>query len=93
MPRRNRQMQLDNSSVIELTEDRLLTDLFQNSNIVSNYLSNQFYDMLKEAKKEVMCPICMEEICCKKCFTLLRCGHYCCLYEYVKINKCPVCRD
>lgn len=94
MPRRNRQLQIDSQpAFIELTEDRLLTDMFERSNIVSDYLANQYYDLLKETKKEITCPVCMEEICCKKCFTLLRCGHYCCLYEYVKMNKCPVCRN
>ena len=94
MPRRSNRAIINNDvDIIELTEDRLINDLFNhNSNIVSDYLKNMFYDLLKETNKEIKCPICLEDICCKKCFTLLKCGHYCCLYEYIKINKCPVCR-
>ena len=89
MPRRRN----DNNTLIEIQEDTLLNDLFSRSNIVSNYLAGNYYDLLKQTNKEIVCPICMEEICCKKCFTLLRCGHYCCLYEYIRINKCPICRE
>lgn len=91
MPRGRRNN--NDMEVIELNESSLLNDMFQRGgNIVSDYLAHSYYDLMKETGKKIECPVCMEEICCKKCFTLLRCGHYCCLYEYIKMNKCPVCR-
>lgn len=60
--------------------------------IVGEYLKNNYYDMAKENGKELECPICMENICCKKCFCLLPCGHSYHLSCLLPLDKCALCR-
>ena len=60
---------------------------------VDDFLKNNYFDMMKELNRKIECPICMEEICCKNCFTLLKCGHHLHLHELMKCSSCPVCRQ
>jgi hypothetical protein len=61
--------------------------------IVGEYLKNNYYDMAKENGKSLDCPICMEDICCKKCFCLLPCGHAYHLSCLLPLDKCALCRN
>jgi hypothetical protein len=64
-------------------------------NIVSKHLSENYFSMAKDLNKDMECSICLSNIDCKNCFTLLSCGHSfhagCLLFLKEKI--CPVCRD
>jgi len=64
-------------------------------NIVSKHLSENYFSMAKDLNKDMECSICLSNIDCKCCFTLLSCGHSfhagCLLFLKEKI--CPVCRD
>lgn len=60
---------------------------------VSDYLKNNTYDMMKELNKKDECSICMEDVlCCKKCFTVLNCGHMFHLGCIIRCPSCPICR-
>ena len=64
--------------------------------LVSNFLKNSHYDLLKETNKNIECPICLESLlCCKNCYALLLCGHSlhitCLMNTHSK--KCPLCRN
>lgn len=58
--------------------------------IVKDYLKNKYWELDKELEN---CSICMEEICCKKCFSLLSCGHYFHMSCIYKCSSCPLCRN
>lgn len=92
MPRRR-----NNAQQIDLNE---LADMFESEEHIvqvklqycKDHLKNQMWDLLKETNKKIECPICLEEVVCKHCFTIQVCGHYghlCCL---MKCKTCPVCR-
>ena len=68
---------------------------FRSSNgPVSDHLKNQFYDLLVKSNQPLDCPICLESVLgCRNCFCLLVCGHAMHLHEYLKLSKCPVCRQ
>jgi len=60
--------------------------------ICADYLKNNYYEMAKELNKKIECPVCLEEICCQQCMSILPCGHIyhlCCL---LKCDMCPLCR-
>ena len=62
---------------------------------VSQFLAQRLYDLETTLKADRTCAICLEECCCRKCATYLKCGHgpyhlQCVLSLPVK--KCPVCR-
>ena len=94
MPRRNR------NNTIHLNEVDLDNNEYTPTYIrisapmpVDEFLKNNYYDMKKKLGEKIECPICMEEICCKNCFTLLKCGHHLHLHELMKCSCCPVCRQ
>ena len=92
MPRRQPQPQ-PNPIEILIQE---LEDVVVPTNLpVSLSLSKQFFALAKKAKLKLEhCPICLDELCCANCFTLLPCGHYLCAPCYVRlpVKRCPVCR-
>lgn len=95
MPRGRRNppqlMSLDEFTEIMEDENHVVT-VPKMPRFVSDHLKNQLFDLMKETNRKAECPICMEEITCKHCFTVNVCGHYghmCCL---LKCNSCPVCR-
>ena len=62
---------------------------------VSVTLAKQFFQMAKQIDYKLEhCPICLDELCCANCFTLLPCGHYLCAPCYMRMEpkRCPVCR-
>ncbi len=72
-----------------------IEELLTEEKTVSCYLADNYFDMCKQLKIDMECPICMESVmCCKKCFCLLRCGHAFHLSCWIKteINNCPTCR-
>ncbi len=61
---------------------------------VGDHLKNQFYDLLVKSGEPLECPVCLESVLgCRNCFCLLVCGHAMHLHEYLKLSKCPVCRE
>jgi hypothetical protein len=76
------------------------TDIIEDENhifqvkvmFVKDHLKNQMWDLLKETNKKTECPVCLEEICCKTCYTIGICGHAGHLSCLLKCKTCPVCR-
>jgi hypothetical protein len=61
---------------------------------VKDFLKNQVWDLIKSKRdnNEIECSICLEEVCCQKCYTILTCGHSFHLSCIIKCNTCPMCR-
>jgi hypothetical protein len=59
---------------------------------VSFFLSKEIFRLRKLADEEMICPICLDEICCDKCNTILVCGHQFHLCCICKVEMCPMCR-
>ena len=84
MPRRRNQAESDEVDV---------TFAIRSNGPVSEYLKNSYFDLLCKTEQQADCPVCMESLLgCRNCFCLLGCGHAMHLHEYLKVNKCPVCR-
>ena len=62
--------------------------------LVRPKLAKDYFDMKKKLNEELECPICLEKICCRKCFTLLNCGHSFCgeCFMAQESPTCAVCR-
>ena len=61
----------------------------------STVLAKKFYEMAKQIEfKLEACPVCLDDLCCINCFTLLPCSHYLCAPCYLRLpeKKCHVCR-
>lgn len=59
---------------------------------VSLFLKNKYFDLSKSNNITLNCSICLEDIDCKHCFSLLSCGHpfhFQCIAEQ---TVCPLCR-
>lgn len=59
---------------------------------VGSYLSQEVYRMKKQLNEELNCSICLEEICCNKCYCMLLCGHG---FHFICISSqvvCALCR-
>lgn len=65
------------------------------SMFVSDFLKNNYWDMAEKLERTHECSICLENICCKKCFTIMNCGHIFCLSCIIKCHPlmCPNCRQ
>lgn len=61
--------------------------------ICKSYLRDLVYNSLKKDKIETTCPICLELIECKHCFSVAHCGHYWHAFCGHNLNKCPICRS
>lgn len=61
---------------------------------VKDFLKNQVWDLIKSKpdNNEIECSICLEQVCCQKCYTILTCGHSFHLSCIIKCNTCPMCR-
>jgi len=62
---------------------------------VSIFLSKKILKLKQTLQEDLTCSICIDTICCEKCFTVLSCGHH---YHFVCIQqnpsgKCPLCRS
>ena len=59
------------------------------------FLNNNYFEMTQKLNQKMECPICLEQICCKNCFTLLICGHavHTNCYYNMEEPKCPMCRN
>jgi hypothetical protein len=98
MPRRRNELQV---VVIDYppappppTTRFVLHDTRPQNFFVADFLKNNTYDMMKELDKKEECSICMEDVlCCRKCFTLLSCGHKFHLSCIIKCPVCPICRN
>jgi len=90
MPRNNRGAHIvldDNTFYNEINSEPIRP--------VKDYLKNFVWKLIKEYKKDekIECSICLEEVDCQKCYSLLTCGHsfhMSCIY---KCNSCPLCRN
>ena len=66
MPRRPAQ-RIDNS--IDITDfNDIDTRENEQKKPVSDFLKNNFYDMLKKNNNKIECPVCYENIDCRNCF-------------------------
>ncbi len=72
----------------------ILEDDFKYKVLVRPKLAQDYFDMKKKLGETMECPICLEDIDCRHCFTLGVCGHMthgnCWLAQAKPI--CPVCR-
>ncbi len=87
MPRRSQTQQ----EVVEHTF--VLPDMpFQN--VVKPYLRDTYFEMCKETRRKMECSICLEDIDCRKCLTLMNCGHtlHMSCYMAQQTYTCPLCR-
>ena len=90
MPRRNRNNQ---GNLIVLDDNMMEIDFQEPIRPVKDFLKNQFWEMKKDKQETLECSICITEIDCKNCFSLLTCGHsfhLCCIF---KCTNCPLCRN
>ena len=62
---------------------------------VSDFLKNNYWEMAEKLERVHECSICLENICCKKCFCILNCGHIFDLPCIIKCSplQCPLCRQ
>ena len=61
---------------------------------VADFLKNNHFEMMKELNKTQECSICMEDMmCCKRCASVLTCGHMFHLCCIIKCSTCPLCRN
>ena len=78
-------------------QEHTQTFLIQNprNSFCEDFLKNNYWDMSQTLEKTHECSICLDEIDCKKCFTLLTCGHIFHLPCIVKVQpmQCPLCRN
>jgi len=67
----------------------------EQSLIVESFLKNNYWEMLQKLDKVQECTICLENITCKNCYTLLTCGHsyHLCCITRCQPNYCPLCRN
>lgn len=92
MPRRRNNQEEIQDGLIILDENSINFEIREPIRMTKDFLKNQVWELLKEKGKEVECSVCLEEICCSKCYTLLNCGHsyhLCCI---IKCKTCPLCR-
>ena len=100
MPRRRNNVEISNettpindiaSNVIQLIHPHQILQSPQKV-MTAEYLKNNYFDMAKECNRKLDCPICLEDICCRKCFAMLPCGHFYHLSCLINIEKCALCR-
>ena len=88
MPRRRNSPQL-----IVLDETTLDYDTKEPIRPVKDFLKNQVWNLYKEKNEKLECSICLDDICCQKCYTILTCGHSYHLSCVIKCKTCPLCRS
>ena len=86
MPRRRNSPQL-----IVLDETTLDYDTQEPIRPVKDFLKNQVWNLYKEKNEKLECSICLDNICCQKCYTILTCGHSYHLSCVIKCKTCPLC--
>ena len=93
MPPRRRTEQLVEEEILPPPNNIVYLQPAPTSMFVSDFLKNNYWDMMRELKKTQECSICLNEMDCKKCFTLLNCGHSFCLCCIIRCQACPLCRS
>jgi hypothetical protein len=97
MPRRR-----NNENLIIFDETTLDYDIQEPIRPVKDYLKNQVWELIKskqssttsqEKDNKIECSICLDDICCQKCYTILTCGHSYHLSCVIKCKTCPLCRN
>lgn len=80
---------------IEWAELETIIKQEASSRVCLDHLKDSHFEMAKKLGQTFECSICMEEIDCKRCMTLLVCGHAFHMSCYMKQNKyeCAVCRN
>ena len=65
------------------------------SRVCLDHLKDRFFEMAMKLGEKFECPICTDIIDCKKCMTLLVCGHAFHMSCYMKQSsyECAVCRN
>ena len=59
---------------------------------IAKNIQNELFDMVKELKKDIECPICFEPILDRDCLHITSCGHKFCVECRTKITDCAMCR-
>ena len=92
MPPRRRSVQEDvgPAQTILIQQPPSLPTLF-----VSDFLKNNYFEMNEKLERTNECSICLDNIECKNCFTVLNCGHIYHLSCIIKCQpiQCPLCRQ
>jgi len=90
MPRRR-----NNPQLVVIDENSIDYDSKEPIRPVKDYLKNQVWDLIKAKTDDnfIECSVCLEEVCCKKCYTILTCAHSYHLSCIIKCNTCPLCRS
>ena len=61
---------------------------------VKDFLKCKVWDLIKaQPNNDIECSICLDNIDCKKCYTILTCGHSYHLACVIKCETCPLCRS
>lgn len=61
--------------------------------IVSQFLRNTHYKLLKDAGVSLDCAVCLSTVLnCKDCYALLVCGHSFHMGCLIDVDVCPLCR-
>lgn len=90
MPPRRRQTQ-----EIEWGDLQAMVQEETRSRVCLDHLKDSYFKLAQDSGQIFECPTCLEVIDCKRCMTLLICGHSLHLSCYLKQTNynCPVCRN
>ena len=89
MPRRR-----NNPQLVVLDETSLDYDTQEPIRPVKDFLKYKVWDLIKaQPNNDIECSICLDNIDCKKCYTILNCGHSYHLNCVIKCKTCPLCRS
>ena len=83
-----------NANIVQITTDEIPDSQYNINkiNLVETKLRNDYFEMKKKLNENIECCICMEVINCVHCLALCRCGSTLHLFEWLRCNKCPICR-
>ncbi len=59
---------------------------------IATHIQNEIFDMVKELKKDIECPICLEPIVIRDDLHITNCGHKYCVKCRKQIDNCAICR-
>jgi len=93
MPRRRNNHAQDMISLADMLESEEHIIEIAKITFCKDHLKNQMWDLLKTTNQKIECPVCLDEVCCKICYTVAVCGHSGHLSCLLKCKACPLCRN